>query len=214
MDKSLEKPIRHPSSWTISGCSQAGKTYYTKEIIRNISRVYNAEFKNIVIYYTEDQPCYSEIQQLDSRVQLVANQNYSPPSNSLLIFDDQMNENMRDKKFSDLFTKKIHHRNISVIILTQNLFPKGQFARDVRLSTHYITIFKSPLFKSQVMHLGRQLYPEFPKFLYDAYKQATESCYGNLFLDLHPATSDELRVWSGVLPHEKNPIVYRPTGSI
>lgn len=207
-----DKPIKHPCSWTIAGCSQAGKTFYLKEILKNVDSIFNTQFDKIIIYYSEDQPSYYEMKQRDSRVDLIpASEIQQPPYNSLLIFDDQMNENMKDKSFSDLFTKGIHHKNVSAIVLTQNLFPKGHFARDVRLSTHYVTIIKSPLFKSQVIYLGRQLFPEHPKFLYDAYRQATEPCYGNLFLDLHPTTPDELRVLSGVLPHERNLIVYRPT---
>jgi hypothetical protein len=206
-----ENSIKHPCSWTISGCSQAGKTYYTMKIIENVDQIFNTVFSKIQIYYTEDQPSYNEMQMMDNRVELISNNEISePPAHSLIIFDDQMNSNMRDQKVSDLFTKGVHHKQVSAIILTQNLFPKGLFARDIRLNTHYITIMKSPLFKSQVMHLGRQVFPEHPKFLYDAYKQATESSYGNLCLDLHPTTHDGLRVMSGVLPHEEEKVVFTP----
>ena len=57
--------------------------------------------------------------------------------------------------------------------------------------------------------LGRQVYPETPKFLPDAFKQATEKPYGYLFLDLKPGADKRLRVREGVLPSEQT-FVYMP----
>ena len=45
---------------------------------------------------------------------------------------------------SNLLTKFAHHKNLSVIFIVQNLFPKGKYARDVSLNAHYIISFKNP----------------------------------------------------------------------
>ncbi|KAG8234622.1 hypothetical protein J437_LFUL014528, partial [Ladona fulva] len=77
-------------------------------------------------------------------------------SPSLIIIDDLMRE--ADGRVVDLFTKGSHHRNLSVIHLTQNLFHQGKGARDV----------------SKMFHLSRQLYPENPKFIQESYNDRTE----------------------------------------
>jgi hypothetical protein len=116
---------------------------------------------------------------------------------------------MKDKDVQELFISGVHHKSISVIFLTQNVYCEGKFSRDIRLNTHYYTIFKTPTFKYPVKFLGQQLFPEKPKFLYDAYKIATPAPYTYLFLSLHPTTPEELQVQSGILPGEEH-FVYAP----
>jgi len=41
----------------------------------------------------------------------------------------------------DLFTKGRHHRNISVILITKNLFHQGRFSRDISLNAKYLVVF-------------------------------------------------------------------------
>ena len=40
----------------------------------------------------------------------------------VLVLDDLMEEGAQDKRVLDLFTKDSHHRNITVLYLTQDLF--------------------------------------------------------------------------------------------
>ena len=50
-----------------------------------------------------------------------------------------------NKAESDLFREGSHHRNLSVINLTQSLFPKGKNSVTQRRNTQYLVIFKSPM---------------------------------------------------------------------
>ena len=70
-----------------------------------------------------------------------------------------MAECANDKRLTMLFTKGSHHLNLSVIFITQNLFYKGSQIRDVSLNSQYLILFKNRRDLSQIMHLGRQLYP-------------------------------------------------------
>jgi len=47
----------------------------------------------------------------------------------LIILDDLLNE-VYSKDVRDLFTKGSHHRNGSVILITQNLFHQRRYCRD------------------------------------------------------------------------------------
>ena len=61
------------------------------------------------------------------------------------MFDDLMTEAKCDQRIADLFTKGSHHRNISVVYLTQNLFPQGKACRDIILNTQYMVLFNNPI---------------------------------------------------------------------
>jgi hypothetical protein len=53
----------------------------------------------------------------------------------------------------------IHHTNITVIYLVQNIFPKGKAARTISLNTHYLILFDSRSDRLQIQTLGRQIFP-------------------------------------------------------
>ena len=59
----------------------------------------------------------------------------------LIILDDLLNE-AYSKDACDLFTKGSHHRNISVILTTQNFFHQGRYCRDISLNANYIGYWK------------------------------------------------------------------------
>jgi len=93
--------------------------------------------------------CYSEKsavprQKLGSLHKNFGNDHGKP---SLIILDDLLNE-VYSKDVCDLFTKGSHHRNISVILLTQNLFHQGRFCQDISLNVKYSVAFKNVRDKS------------------------------------------------------------------
>ena len=48
---------------------------------------------------------------------------------ALLVLEDLMKEGGNDKRVLDLFTKDSHHQNITVLYLTQDLFPRENLPR-------------------------------------------------------------------------------------
>ena len=89
------------------------------------------------------------------------------------------------------FTRKAHHRNTSVIYITQNLFERAKQYRTISLNAHYLVLFKNPRDKSQVSNLSRQL--DIPG-LNHAYQDATNQLHGYLLIDLTAAIPDTLRL--------------------
>jgi hypothetical protein len=69
----------------------------------------------------------------------------------------------------DLFTKGSHHRSISVILITQNLFHQGRYCRDISLNATYLVLLKNVRDKHQFAYLARQVFPEYSDSLYKAY---------------------------------------------
>lgn len=126
----------------------------------------------------------------------------------LVIIDDMMRE--ANETVVDLFTKGCHHRNISVFFITQNLFHQGRGQRDISLNAHYIVFFKNPRDRAQIRYLARQVYPDNPKFIEEAYADATRVPHGYLLVDLKQSTPEEIRIRASVFPDDAANIVYLP----
>jgi hypothetical protein len=93
---------------------------------------------------------------------------------ALIILGDLLTEVYSNQVWY-LFTKRSRHRNISVILITQNLFHKGRYFRDISLNAKYIVLLNNVWDKSQFSDLARQVYPENSKSLYDAYLGAIKN---------------------------------------
>ena len=61
---------------------------------------------------------------------------------TLIVLDDLMTS-AYTKAVCELFTKGSHHRNLSVILITQNVFHQGKFCRDISLNCKYLVLFKN-----------------------------------------------------------------------
>jgi len=134
-----------------------------------------------------------------------------PLSPKLVIIDDLMRESSSSEV--DLFTKGSHHKNLSVILISQNLFHQERGQRDISLNANYIVVFKNPRDRAQIRHLARQVYPDDPKFLEVAYYDATSRPHGYLLLDLKQSTPDEYRFRTCIFPNDTTHYVYVPRRS-
>ena len=119
----------------------------------------------------------------------------------LIILDDLMDET--DQRVASLFTKKSHHRNISVMYIVQNLFHRGKHHRTISLNAHYMVVFKNPRDVSQIMALAHQMYPQRTKYFLEAYTAATAQPHGYMVIDMKQETPDILRLRSHIFPGEK-----------
>ena len=73
----------------------------------------------------------------------------------LLIFVEMMG-GKAIQSIVDWFTRKAHHRNISVLYITQNFFDRSLQHRTISLKAHHLVLFKNPRDKSQITVLSRQ----------------------------------------------------------
>jgi hypothetical protein len=124
-----------------------------------------------------------------------------PREKHLIILDDLMDET--DQRVASLFTKKGHHRNISVMYIVQNLFHRGKHHRTISLDAHYMVVFKNPRDVSQIMTLAHQMYPQRTKYFLEAYTAATAQSHGYLVIDMKQETPDILRLRSSIFPGEE-----------
>jgi len=129
---------------------------------------------------------------------------------SLIVLDDLL-QTAYSEGVSVLFTRGSHHRNISVILITQNLFHQARHARDISLNAKYIILLKNVRDKAQFTHLARQVLPEDSQGLFEAYLKATQRPHGYLVLYLAQDT-DRVRFRTNIFPCEYPPIVYAKIG--
>jgi hypothetical protein len=125
---------------------------------------------------------------------------------ALIILDDLLTE-VYSKEVCTLFTKDCQHRNISVLLITQNLFHQSTYCREISLKNKYLVLIKHTRYKQQFTHLARQVYPENSKSLYESYVDATDKAHGYLLLDFAQDTDDKLRYRTQIFPDE-HPIFF------
>ncbi|CAH3023371.1 unnamed protein product, partial [Porites evermanni] len=113
-----------------------------------------------------------------------------------------MEEGGQDKRVLDLFTKDSHHRNITVLYLTQDLFPPGKFSKTINRNAHYIVAFKNPRDQTGIRTILLQAFPDRWRQVLRLFKRSTSRPFGYLMLDVHPASDDRYRLWSHLTPRE------------
>lgn len=190
----------------IAGPSGCGKTTFTRQLIENLHRMIDKQIHKIIW-------CHAETNALPKDLKISKNtqieyfqgipEEFDNPTNKpiLVILDDLMMD-AYNSKICELFTKGSHHRNLSVILITQNIFHQGAHCRDISLNAKYIVMFKNPRDKAQFQHLARQIYPENPKELLKIYKDTTQTPHGYLLIDLTQGINESLRFRTDVFQPE------------
>lgn len=197
--------FKHPFTMIVAGPSGSGKTTFTTTLLENLIVYVHPRIQRIIW-------CYAESNAIPERVKTQLNtpisfhqgipEKFENPLNvpTLIILDDLMQE-ANSTRVCELFTKGSHHRNLSVILITQNFFHQGSRCRDISLNAKYVVIFKNPRDKLQFQYLARQIHPENPKEMLRIYKEATEKPHGYLLLDLTQDAHHLLRYRTNIFDH-------------
>lgn len=192
--------IQHPFTMMIAGPSGCGKTTFLVNLLKNLKlsswktiRWYNAVKEAIPkdVINNENITVYENMPQDFNDVE----------DNTLLVFDDLMTD-AYTKEMCELFTKGCHHRKLTVILITQNVFHQGRFCRDIALNCRYLVMFKNPRDKSQILPLARQIYPEQPQELMRVYNEVTSAPHGYLLFDLTQNINELLRFRTNIFAGE------------
>ena len=204
-------PLVHPSATIIAGPSQAGKSQWVSKLIKYSQTMIKPPPSEIIMCYSEWQPLYDTLPQVQFYKGLIDIDTLNRDHPKLLILDDllELLATKQGEVISQIFTKHCHHRNLSVVLITQNIFQKGPHMRNCHLNSHYQVLFKNPRDKTQINCLARQMYPSKgqSKFLTDSFTDATSVRYGYLVIDLRQETDDILRLRTNIFPDE-NTYVY------
>ena len=120
---------QHPFTCIVAGPTGCGKTTFVARLLRNASEMIDPPPERVTWYYGEWQAAYKnlDIPNMSMEEGLPTSFDNDDGKRGLVVLDDLMTET--DERVTNLFTKKSHHSNTSVIYLVQNLFSKNKESR-------------------------------------------------------------------------------------
>lgn len=191
--------MKAPFGCIVAGPSSSGKSTFVRQLVLEASTLIHPPPVSVLYCYGEFSSLVAEMQR-SPNVQVNAG---SPsmqileqlPKPSLVILDDLL-YTIEGKHLAELFTKKAHHLNFCIVFIVQDIFDKK--VKVARLNSQYIVLTRSPSSVLSIKNLGTQLFPGRLSYFLDAYRQATGTNYGYLFIDLHPASSHQLCLRSAI----------------
>lgn len=192
--------LKAPFTMMIVGPTGSGKTVFVLKMMRRAHQITDYPPAEIIVCYSVWQPIYDSMRSISTPVRfhegvLSSEDLPTDRKHRWIIVDDLMTESTNSshsKDMANMFTRESHHRNMSVLFVSQNLFPRG--GRVLSINSHYIVLFKNPRDSSSIMHLAKQISPGNVSHVVDSYKNATREPYSYLLLDLKQETSDSYRL--------------------
>ena len=192
-----------PARIIIAGYTNSGKTYLCTRLVEK----YHHIFTRIIICGVTSHPLQQKhflTEKIELHQDIIdpvneANPFINPNKHILFILDDNFLTSANSQTVVDCFTKG-RHRKISVIMITQNLFFPGKYARTIALNaSHYILMRSRDLY--QVQCLGRQFFGSVgAKQFLDIYKNTViGKTYGYLLCDLTVKTPEALQLRTNIV---------------
>lgn len=199
-DESAINIFAQPARIIIAGYSNSGKTQFCTKLIKKYSQV----FSKIFVCGVTSHPLQGE-PSLKSKIVVQKNiinpfdDEFSDEEHTLILLEDNFLTASNSQVVADIFTRG-RHQSVSVIFITQNIFPPGRFFRTISLNaSHYVLMRNRDL--SQVECLGRQIYGKtMAKHFVDVYRKVVfRKPYGYLLIDLGPLTPETLQLRSDIV---------------
>lgn len=204
----MDTRLQHPFSCILAGPSNSGKSYFVKQLLTHADTHLSHKPDNIVWFYACWQKLYDDLSCSFPHIRFIEglpatfmdDELFPPGKVNLTVVDDLMDCASDNLEVEKAFTKYVHHRNLSIMYLVQNVFCQGKKSRTINLNTKYMVLFKNPRDKLQIVTLSRQMYPGKSRFFLESFEDATRDPYGYLLVDLRSDTPEELRLRTGFFP--------------
>lgn len=139
-----------PCTIMITGSTMTGKTKLTCRILKHAAGMFNICPKNIVFAYSEYQSLFDDIDKdipslilhkgLPTRDEIEEWSEHS--DHTVLVLDDLIDDVVKSKDSLHLFQVAAHHKCVTVILLTQNFFMPGKYARSISFQCQYLIALK------------------------------------------------------------------------
>ncbi len=209
-------PFKSGCSIFITGCTMSGKSTLTYKLLQNINKMFTKPIPQRILYcYGVYQPLFDEMKQTIPNIKFHQDlpELEDVTDNTLIILDDLISKAVKNDAVEGIFTQGCHHRGITIILISQNLYPQGKSAKTIQINTSYLILLQNLRDRSSLQILNRQIFPHYHQFLSKCFEDAMKEKYGYLVIDLHPHSNDKTRVRSHIFPGEY-PVVYNPIKSI
>ena len=208
--------LKPGSSFILAGPTMAGKTTFVCSLLRYRTFMFGCFFKRIIVFTPHAQSkyeklrnegivneIYNEIPTLEDLDKIASA--YMDCGGCIIVLDDIMSGWNVGLNLDKVFTELCHHKNVTCILLVQNLFFQNTEYRVMGLNSTYLCAFKNPRDLRQISTLGAKMIPGKGKFIVEAFQRATKNPWSYLFLDYNQDCPDVVRMRSNILPNDKDP---------
>ena len=208
--------LKPGSSFILAGPTRAGKTTFVCSLLRYNQYMFGWIFKRIIVFTPHAQSkyenlrnenvvneIYHELPTIEDLDKIASA--YKDCGGCIIVLDDIMSSWNAGLNLDKVFTELCHHKNVTCLLLVQNLFFQNTEYRVMGLNSTYLCAFKNPRDLRQISTLGAKMIPGKGKFIVQAFQQATKNPWSYLFLDYNQDCPDIVRMRSNILPSEKEP---------
>lgn len=203
-DEAFDARIQLPSSIIISGPSQSGKTEFCINLLIHMKTLFHPIPKNIIWFYGTHTETINRLKK-NKRLNITFIEGVpkngfkhlmtnKDGSHSLFILDDVMTECSQNLEVTHLFCREGHHRNVSIILIMQDLFCSGTQRKTIIKNAHYLCLFKNPLDMSGVYNIAQRIMPRYIREFLAIFEDATRKKHGYLFIDGKQTTPSNARL--------------------
>ena len=190
------------------GPAGSGKTTWILHLLRSLNELVNPKPNKIIFYYNIWQPLYDYMDEfvhefrkgIPARSEIEDLAVHRGEGGSLVIIDDQL-QNV-NKELAEIFMVAGRHSGVSLIFLSQSMFPRDPHFRSISLQSSYIVLMKNPRDSFSIGYLARQLKPSNSRALINIFHDATHRPFSYLLFDLRQETGEDYRFRSNIFPHE------------
>ena len=209
--KTYDPRLVWPYSLLLCDPTGCGKTTWIVELLKSHEEMCTHTPKKLIWIYSVEQPdLFRTINEIWAPRQcefvegfpedLMSSLEKTNDRGSLCIFHDVMNEVSSNATISKLFTRRRSHLGCSLVLMLQNIFPKGTQSRTITINAKYQVLFRNPRDSLQISISARQLCPSNSKSFLEICRRASQRAYGFLFCFFKQSCPDEIRYRTNILP--------------
>ena len=205
-------PFKVGSSIYVAGPTNSGKTYWVYRLLAT-KNMFEQNISSILYCYGVYQPLYNKLKNnpnvspLEFKEGLPTREDIDKLTYDgkfhIIVIDDLMEKVVKNIEMQDLVLQYCHHRNISVVLISQNIFQTGRYSRSISLNVHNFVLFSNKRDESQVNNLARQFYPVLWQKFVKSYREVTEKAHTYLLVDCTPSHPRILQLRTLIFPPEK-----------
>lgn len=210
--ESIDASFKCPFNMIVSGPSQSGKTQWVARLL-----AYNKELMEKSPRIIHWHSPHEHIPSLPSNLNVKSfaclpwdmdDDDYGSEEEEqpdLIVIDDFAQETSNSKALTAFLTKFSHHRGISIILLSQNLFWAGKETRTQSLNMHYIVLMRQTRDHRQIRTLARQMTQnndEYKLFIQAYHDSTDQRPFAYLIISSHPRDDKRMLLRSNIFPED------------